>query len=221
MRHLFFLVVATALLLLLACSSSSPFAHAMTFTLVPGNTKCFTEELSTSHRVHLDYSMPQARSLFTSVYITSPDGRHIYDEKRNTHKNRHVFHPTTQGEYAVCFVSIEKRSAVPNFEITVTLLAEFEVQTQKSLDYESTKTQDNQKNKALMVQAKYASDNLLSIHEDFMSHMEREGHLRVTTETAFTRSNVFSIFTLLIIAGVTYFGYLTLKRHLVAKRILD
>ena len=101
------------------------------------------------------------------------------------------------------------------------MLAEFEVATQKSLNYESTKTTENQKNKALMVQARYASENLFSIHEDFKNHLERERRMRITTETAFTRSNVMSFITLLIIGGVSYFGYLTLKRHLVAKRILD
>ena len=216
------LSVAAALVLALVAIVGSP-AAAFTFGMAPGATKCFTEELTTTHRVHVTYSMPKARAIFTSVYITAPDGTHIYDEKRNTAKGAHVVLPRAPGEYAVCFVSAEKRAPVTAFDVTLTVLAEFEVQTQQSIEYTLGQSVDpsNQKNKALMVQARYANDNLFAIHEEFRAHMAREARMRITTESAFTRATVMAVFTLLALGAVTFLGYLTLKRHLYSKKFLE
>lgn len=218
------LTVLVATIVLSALSISSG-VSAFTFSMAPGATKCFTDELTQSHRVHLDYSMSRARAVFTSVSITDPNGRSVYEDKRSTQSGHFVFHPAMPGEYAVCFTSTERRAPVASFDVTFTLLAEFEVQTQKSMasltKQQPGVTDANQKNKALMVQAKYASDNLFAIHEEFRAHMDREARMRITTETAFTRSNVMSFFTVAIIGAVSFFGYLTLKRHLIKLKLLE
>lgn len=220
------LVTLASLVLVAVVAALAQRASALTFTLEPGTSKCFTDELTQSHRIHLDYSMSRARSVFTSVHITDPSGRSIYDEKRSTHTGHFVFHPATPGEHAVCFVSTERRAPVKEFEVTFTLLAEFEVQSQRSMQYLSSSAAAsagtaNQKNKALMVQAKYASENLFAIAEEFRGHMDREARMRITTESAFTRSNVMTFISVLIIGCVTYFGYLTLKRHLIKMKLLE
>jgi hypothetical protein len=206
-----------------ACVVAAHCVAALTFSMAPGTTKCFTDDLSAHHRYYLEYSMPKARAIFTTVTLTSPEGKALFEDRRMSHKNRYIFQPATPGDHAVCFTSAEKRAQIASFDVTVTMLRESDAQQQRSIEFAPGQTADptNQRNRALMVQAKYASDNLATIHDDFRNFMEREARMRITTETAFTRSNVFAAIAVLVIVAVAALGYLTLKRHLYSKKILE
>jgi hypothetical protein len=218
-------IIILATLVLLALVPHE--AAAVIFTLQPGSKKCLVEDISRVSRMFIEYSMPRARAVFTSVTVTGPKGEALYEEKQRTHERKHSFTPLNLGEHAICFTSTEasKVTRAQPFDIAFTLATEAEFASQRTiskLEMEGATAKDkNSKNRALMVQAKYTLDGLTAMHQDFKSFIAREARMRITTESAFTRANVMSVITALLVVAVGGLSYYTLKRHLKSRKILD
>eukprot|EP00672_Neobodo_designis_P021755 CAMPEP_0174830670 /NCGR_PEP_ID=MMETSP1114-20130205/2653_1 /TAXON_ID=312471 /ORGANISM="Neobodo designis, Strain CCAP 1951/1" /LENGTH=218 /DNA_ID=CAMNT_0016064473 /DNA_START=33 /DNA_END=689 /DNA_ORIENTATION=- len=210
----------TAALVVAACLAAP--AAAITFHLAPGTTRCFTEELGTLHRVQLHYKMAKAHAAFVSVSITSPDKVVIFQQKHAERDFTHYFHPITAGDHAVCFNSVEKASrSATDFKVVLSLLPEYEVESQKPHDPTQSATGHNDKNKALMNQARYIEQNLDALHNEYRYLIAREGRMRITNETTNSRTVWVTMLTIGFLAIVRGLHHYTLRRYLKAKKILE
>jgi hypothetical protein len=195
---------------------------AITFHLEPGSTRCFTEELGTLHRVQLHYRMAKTHSAFVSVSITSPDKVVIFQQKHAEREYSHYFHPISAGDHAVCFTSVEKASrSAADFKVVLSLLPEYEVESQKPHDPASTDKKSNDKNKALMNQARYIENNLEALHNEYRYLISRETRMRHTNETTNSRTVWVSMLTIGFLVVVRGLHHFTLRRYLKAKKILE
>ena len=193
---------------------------AFTFSLLPGSSKCFTEELGTLHRVELHYTMAKSHATFVSVTLTGPDGTALFQQKMAETDYKHYFHPNVAGEHALCFHSKEKASySASSFFVTVTLLPEYEVDSQRS--YDAAKQQKNDNNYPLVNQARYIEQNLQAMHGEFQYLKEREMAMRDTNESTNSRTVWITVLTVLTVVGIRALHHVTLRRHLKSKRILD
>lgn len=212
---MFATLVAAALLVLCA-----PAAHGFVFELMPGETKCFTEELGTMHRVQLYYHMAKSHAAFVAVAVTGPSGTAIFQQQHAERTYSHYFHPIEAGEHAVCFSSIEKahRSAT-SFKVIMTLLPEYEVEAQKPHDPNDKAMNDH--NKALMNQARYIETNIEALKGEYQYHKERETDMRETNEATNSRTIWVTVLTILFVGAVRGLHHITLRRYLKAKKILE
>jgi hypothetical protein len=220
MQRMFVASVLMMALLLLSVAVAP--AAAMTFHLKPGDTRCFTEELGTLHRVQLFYRMAKSHAAFVSVTITSPDKAVIFQQKHADKELSHFFHPITAGDYAVCFTSIEKATrSTGDFSVVFSVLPEYEVNSQKPIDYSQPDVKHNEFNRPLMNQARYIEQNLEALHNEYKYLKEREAQMRHTNESTNSRTVWVTAMTIMFLGLVRSLHHYTLRRYLKAKKILD
>jgi hypothetical protein len=211
------LVLVAVTLGLLASS-----AQAITFHLAPGTSRCFTEELGTLHRVQLHYRMAKAHAAFVSVSITSPDKVVIFQQKHADRELSHYFHPISAGDHAICFNSVEKASrSAADFKVVLSILPEYEVDSQKPHDPKSDDKKHNEKNRALMNQARYIESNIDALHNEYKYLISREARMRITNDSTSDRTVWVTIMTIAFLAVVRGLHHFTLRRYLKAKKILE
>jgi hypothetical protein len=210
---------ALAACVALVALSAMP-ATAFTFNLAPGSSKCFTEELGTLHRVELHYKMAKSHATFVSITLTGPDGTALFQQKVAETDYKHYFHPNVAGEHALCFHSKERAAlSLSSFMVTVTLLPEYEVETQRTYDHGKQEKNDN--NYPLVNQARYIEHNLAAMHAEYAYLKEREIEMRDTNESTNSRTVWITTLTVLSVVAIRLLHHYTLRRHLKAKRILE
>jgi hypothetical protein len=212
---------AVVAVLAVAALSAAP-AAAFAFHLVPGTQKCFTEELGTTQRTHLTWHMSKSHAHFVSVTMTRGDGVAVLEHKRAEPEYEHVFQPQVAGDHTICFHSHEKASvSAASFDVTLTMLSEYEYNDQKAYRHDKASGIKNEKNKALMNQARYIEHNLHMVHDLYKYLKEREAMMRDTNESTNGRTLWITVFTVLFVGAVRYLHHVTLRRHLRAKKFLD
>lgn len=200
---------------------SAPAADAFIFELMPGFTKCFTEELGTSQPVQLYYHMAKSHAAFVAVAVTGPSGNTVFQQEHAERTFSHYFHPTEAGEHAVCFSSMEKALvSAASFNVIFTLLTMPDVEAQKAHSLDD-KLQPNDHNKALMNQARYIETNIEALKADYQYHREREAGMRETNDATNSRTISVTVLTILFVGAVRALHHVTLRRYLKAKKILE
>lgn len=206
-------------LLLLVCTD----AVFITFTGVPGERKCFSDDLLGFSRYELQYKMTRALTSFVSVAVTDPAGLRVLEHAVVQPESRDYFHTHDASEYTVCF-NFHKKAALSSTSLDVTfeLMEERQaVSLREQVENRRAAKAQLSQNSPAFAQAAYIESSLEAIHRDYLYLKQREESMRNTNEDTNTRTWAFSLVTVIVVAAVTWLRHMKLKRFLQRKKILD
>lgn len=198
-------------------------SSAVTFTPLPGDKKCFSEELRAAARYELRYKMARSLTTFVSVSVTGPQSSKMFSHSVARSDTIEWFTTHDAGEYTVCFnVNKKAASITASLDITFHIQDEQEanLQRQRREVRDNRKTQKTQTSPAF-AQAAYIESTIEAIHRDYLYLKQREEDMRNTNEDTNTRTWALTVVTIVIVVAVTGLRHLRLKRFLQKKKILD
>lgn len=217
MRKLSSVVMALVAVCLIATQ-----CHAFVFTAVPGEKKCFTEELLGFTRYQLEYRLARSLAPFVSTGMIGPN-KIVVLENHGFPRDQLVEIVQTHdaGTYSVCFNVHAKANTASSLDIYYTIATERDVQVNAERESERAKTLPTAHHHAAMVQAAYIEQALEWVHGRYRYLKEREADMRETNESTCTRTWGFTIVMILVVVVTSLLRYYKLKFFMIKKKMLD
>ena len=210
-----------AVLLVVLCLFAAQ-SNAFVFTAVPGEKKCFTEELLAYTRYQLEYRLARSLAPFVSTGVIGPE-KVVVLENHGFPRDQlvEIIQTHAAGTYTVCFNVHAKANTASSLDIFYSIATERDVQMNAERDAERAKALPSTQHHAAMVQAAYIEQALEWVHDRYRYLKEREAEMRETNESTCTRTWGFTIAMIFVVVVTSLLRYYKLKFFMVKKKMLD
>lgn len=115
-------LAALAAMVLIAVLVFAPSVDAFRFSIVPGTTKCFTNDPPEEGRYELRYRMTSGLAPFVSVSVTAASGRVLLEHEPAKPDTKTIFNLKQRGTIAICFNSNIKAATATSLNVTVSVV---------------------------------------------------------------------------------------------------
>ena len=214
-----FCYMAAVLLVTLVAAITT--GESFSFFAVPNDSKCFTEELSTS-RYLLTYKMRSGLAQVSSLSVTGEkDSVKLYSKSPLTTQDSITLSPVHAGVYTICFKSDRRANSISPDHMLVDYDVELEeIAVEKNNKHYAAPGHGAGENPSI-AQAEYIERSAKTM-EDWVKYFRgREGELRSTNEDTNTRIIVATVLTVLAVIVVGVLWQAKLQQFLVKKKIMD
>eukprot|EP00898_Chlorokybus_atmophyticus_P003084 jgi/Chlat1/3777/Chrsp259S03914 len=227
---------ATALLVLLLASTS----HALTFDILPGTTKCVTEDIQQGVLVLGEYEVVFPAERAVTATVSSPRGEIIFTREASS-KGSFGFTAKDSGTYKACFWSSAGTLSflLLLFKCGIALLrmsksvlkscptadrgSKLSVKLQWKTGVEAkdwTAIAKKENLKGIELEMRQLEETVASIYEEQLYLKDREKELRDISENLNGRVAWFSVLTLFICVGLALLQLYYLRSFFERKKLL-